>query len=75
MALDKYSRLKIASNVLDEPVTSMAESWNVTLQTVKGVCDGSITSARIEKRVDEKIDEAERIYDKYRSSKLTANQQ
>lgn len=70
MALDKYSQLKIASNVLDEPLTQMASSWDVTLQTVKGVCDGSITSARIEKNIKNKIAEAERVYDQHRKEKL-----
>jgi hypothetical protein len=69
MPFSKYQQLKIAGNVLDETITDMGNSWNVTLQTVKGVCKGEITSARIEQNISEKIDEAERVYDKHRQEK------
>ena len=72
MALDKYSRLKIASNILDEPLKDMAASWDVTLQSVKGVCDGHITSERLEKNINAKISEAEALFDEHRDKEKLA---
>lgn len=66
MALDKYTRLKIAGNVLDETITDMAESWGVHTQTVRGVCDGKITSARVLQLIEEKIAKAEQVYSDHR---------
>ncbi len=59
MALDKYSRLKIATIINDTSINEFAESQSVTQQSIKGVCDGSITSARLSKSIDGFIDDAE----------------
>lgn len=69
MAIDKYSQLKIAGNVMQMPIGQMANELGVTLQTVKGVCRGTITSARVSAYVENKIDEAEKLYDKHRREK------
>lgn len=73
MPFDKYQQLKIASNILDETITEMAESWDVTLQTVKGVCNETITSARIKRNVDAKIAEAEKKFDEHRTQKAVSH--
>lgn len=72
MALDKYTQLKIASNVLNQTLSEMAEAWDVTVQTVRGVAMGNITSERILKNIDDKIDEAEEVYNDHKKQKATA---
>lgn len=69
MAIDKYSHLKIAANILNTTIQAMAEELDVTSQSIKGVCDGNITSARIEKYVNQKIIEADDIYDQHRRNR------
>jgi len=69
MSFDKYTRLKIASNILGETLGSMADEWNVSTTTVRGVCDGKITSARIEKNIDEKIALSEKRFKEYQNKK------
>lgn len=66
MPFDKYSRLKIASNVLGQTMIEIADEWGCTTQAVRDVCTGRTTSARIENLINEKIEEAEQKYDEYK---------
>ncbi len=69
MSLDKYTRLKIAANVLGKTMKDLADEAGVTHQTIKGVCDGRITSARTGDFIDSKIAEAEKIYSMHQEQK------
>lgn len=66
MAIAKYSELKIASSVLGLPIKHMADELNVTEQTIRGVCNGTITSARVNAYIEAKIRESEKVYDLHR---------
>lgn len=69
MTLDKYSKLKIAGNVLDFTIREFAEEHGTSTQVIRDVCLDNTTSARLSKAIDEKIAEAEHVYDKLRKSK------
>lgn len=69
MSLDKYTRFKISANVLGRTMKELADEAGVTHQTIKGVCDGKITSSRLTRFIDEKITKAEEIYNEYRKQK------
>ena len=70
MKLDKYSRLKIASNILDFTIKDFAEDHNTSTQVIRDVAMGHSTSARLSEAIDSKIAEAEEAYQKHYSEKL-----
>lgn len=73
MSIDKYSQLKIASNILDKSMQDFATEAGVTPQALRGVCNGDITSSRVSKFVDEKIETANEIFnDHLRERKMKA---
>jgi transcriptional regulator with XRE-family HTH domain len=69
MPIDKYSQLKIASNVLGFSLGDFAEDQGVSMQAIREVCKDNITSARLSKAVDQKIAEAECKFDEFRQAK------
>src|SRR5690625_3872755 len=69
MAIDKYSQLKIAANVLGTTIKGFADELDVTVEAVRSVASGKTTSARISKFIDSKISEANQIYDQHRKKK------
>lgn len=71
MALDKYSQLKIAGNVLGFTIKEFAEENDTSIQVIRDVCLGHTTSARLTEAVDSKIKEGNEAFDKYREEKKT----
>lgn len=72
MALDKYAQLKIAGNILGFTMKDFADEIDANPQVVKRVCEGTNTSARISKLVDQKIKEADEVYQQHRKKKVAA---
>ncbi len=52
MALDKYSQLKIAGNVLGFTIKEFAEENDTSIQVIRDVCLGYTTSARLTEAID-----------------------
>lgn len=75
MSLNKYAKLKAAGSILGFTMKEFADELNTYPQVVADVAEDRTTSARISKAIDEKIAEAERVWDESRNTKLTANQQ
>jgi len=75
MKLDKYSRLKIASNILDFTIKDFAEDHDTSTQVIRDVAMGHSTSARLSKAIDDKINEAEEAYRDHYGKNLTAANQ
>ena len=68
MRLTKYQRLKISTNILSTTVRELGKQWQVNPQTIQKVCDGTITSARLESLIDETINRAENKFWDYLQS-------
>jgi|GEM_PF-1953435 len=69
MTLDKYSQLKIASNVLGFTIKEFANENDTSIQVIRDVCLGYTTSARLTKAIDSKIKEGNEAFDRHRSEK------
>ena len=73
MSLDKYSRLKIAGNILGFTISEFADELETSIQVVRDVALGKTTSARISKAIDKKIKESEEAFsDDLRERKMKA---
>lgn len=70
MALDKYAQLKIAGNILGFTMKDFSEEVDAHPNVVRRVCEGRDTSARISKLVDQKIKEADEVYQQHRKKKV-----
>lgn len=70
--IGKYAQLKAASNILDFKLEDFAASLGTSLHVVRQVCYGGATSARISKAVDQKIEEANKVWCEYWQQKRAA---
>lgn len=68
--MDKYQQLKIAASILNETMKEVCEQADVSLTTIKGVCDGSVTSARLEGFISKKIHQADQAYQEHRKKNI-----
>lgn len=73
MALDKYSQLKIAGHVLGFTISDFAKEHSTSIQVIRDVANGHTTSARLEKAIDDRIEEGNQAFDKYRKQKKAAS--
>lgn len=71
MILDKYSELKIAGNILGFTMQEFAKENNTSVQVIRDVAMGYTTSARLSKAINERIEEAEKIYRQHCKQNLT----
>lgn len=69
MALDKYSELKIAGNILGFTIKDFADEHDTSIQVIRDVALGHTTSARLTEAIDEKIKESNKAFDEHRRQK------
>ena len=60
--MEKYHQLKIAASILQTSIAGMAEEIGVTGVALTLVAQGRSTSERLSVFIDEKIAEADRIF-------------
>lgn len=68
--MNKYQQLKVAAAVLGLTMTEVAEQAECSTVFLRGVCYGTDTSARVEEFVDQKIAEADKVYQKHREERV-----
>lgn len=66
--MNKYKELKIASAVLEKSIKDFADEAGVSEVALRGVAQGTITSAKLSQFIDQKVSESEAKFQASRSA-------